>query len=176
MASRLSNQYDSALHRAMSRSVAADQDFYRRAANFDPYAAIESTALGSYNLLAKQLDEAMKNLRGSQVAMGRLNTGFATADEDRLVAEGRDQLTNALLANAMNAAQLDLSHMGMLGNYAAQQQQQYYDLLAGGLDRQTAAANARRQSRDSILGAALGLAGNLIPGGGFVTNLLGKVL
>lgn len=168
MASWMRGQYDSAVRGAMGRSTTADRDFYNRATSFDPYAAVEQTAMGSYNLLADQLDRRLKGLRGQQVGMGRLNTGFATSDEDDLVREGRDQLTNMLLAASMNAAQMDLSRTNMLGSYAGQQQQNYYDLLSSGLDREQAAANARRQSRDSLLGGALGLAGDLLPGSGLL--------
>lgn len=187
MASWMRGQYDSAVRGAMGRSTTADRDFYNRATSFDPYAAVEQTAMGSYNLLADQLDRRLKGLRGQQVGMGRLNTGFATSDEDDLVREGRDQLTNMLLAASMNAAQMDLSRTNMLGSYAGQQQQNYYDLLSGGLDRETAERNARQQKRGGLWGAvgAIGGAalGSVVPGvgtmlgaqlGGMLGNQLGS--
>lgn len=174
----LGNRYQQALAGAGTQGQRADEDFYRRAQAFDPYAAVRDSARGSYNLFASELDKQIGRLRGQQVGMGRFDSSLATREEDDLVREGRDRLSDSILANSMGAAQMDLSRTGMLGSYAGQQQQQYYDLLAGGLDRETAAANAKRQSRDSLLGGALKLAGTFLPGAGLVkkgVDLLGTL-
>jgi hypothetical protein len=161
----LRNQYNAALAGAGTRSGAADNEFYRRATEFDPYARVEQSAMGSYNLLADQLGKQMQTLRSQQVGMGRLQTGFASEDETDLVREGRDQLTNMLLANSMQAAQMDQSRIGMLGSYAGQQQSNYYDLLSGGLDREQAERNARQQKRGGLFGTIGAIGGALLGSG-----------
>ncbi len=171
MANPLLQQYNTATARAGASGQSATDAYLKRATAYDPYAAARTSAKAQFSSFSDLLKKNLADLRGSQVGVGRLNTGFATGDEDRLYEGAIRDLDNAVAGNALQASSLELSNNNAIGSFGQNQMQSYYDLLAGGLDRQQAGANAKRSSRDSLIGAGVDLATNLIPGSGLVKGL-----
>lgn len=153
------NRYLAALDPAQSQAQQA-QDFYlKRSTTFDPYAALDKAAQGATGRFRRDVGRSVQELRGQQVGMGRLDTGFATQDEDRVVTDLADREQENLNSQALQATGLDLRNIEGVGQYGLSQGNTYLDLLTGQLDRETADANAKRQMWASILGGLSGIAG-----------------
>ncbi len=143
------------------------QEFRRRATAYDPYEAVRTAATGAFEELRPELERSVEDLRGQQVAMGRLNTGFANEDEDRLVEGAFRNLNNEVARNSVAAAGLDLQGINALGAFSQHARDQYLDLVAGGLDHITAEENAKKQKRGGLFGALGSIVGGV---GGFVLS------
>jgi len=149
------NRYTDALNRTGGQAELGEDAFLDRATEFDASSYMREAATGAWNEFLPQLDRRIEGLRGEQVGMGRLNTGFATEDEDRLVSEGLGRLTNQLSEQALGAAGLNLDNQRQIGGYASEQGGRYLDLIAGQYDRKTAETNAKkRKFWDDVGGAA----------------------
>lgn len=149
---------------AQTTGADAEREYLTRAKAFDPYAAAETSAQGQFRSFQAKLAEQLKRLRSDQVGMGRIDTGFATEDEDRVIGAGLEDLNSRVMANANHAASMDLANTQQLGGYGERKTDQAYGLMAGERDRQTAERNARRQSRGDLFGALAGAAGTVLAG------------
>lgn len=150
--------------------------------NFNPQQAFQQNVKGAHSQLQDRLGESLARLRGSQVGMGRLDTGFGVGDEDRLfrrLANDSQQMVNqsALAANAQQ-----LSHLGMLGQLGINMAGNAMDARVGELHRRQDTQRMDRRDRNagwaSLLSGALGGAGTLIGGpvGGFLGKLGGGLI
>lgn len=156
----------------------AEQEYLSRAIGFDANRAVRDAAIGGFNAFRKQLGRDLHALRGRQVGMGRLNTGFATQDEDRLIEGGLNDLNNMILQNALGAASLDLRNLQGLGAYGANQSNVYLDALAG-LNMTRRAQQLQNQASKrgflgGLLGAGIGALGTAL--GGPLGGVLGRAL
>jgi len=109
------------LGRSRRIGEALEDQYVSGISGFDPYAAYREQAQGAFNQFRRSFADQLSRLRGQQVGMGRLRTGFATADEDRLFLEMADRLNDVLAQGALQAAGLNLQRLGQMGDYAAQQ-------------------------------------------------------
>lgn len=137
-------------------------EFRDRAFGFNGEEAVRESATGAFDFLRTDIEEQVEDLRGSQVGRGRLSTGFGFEDEDRLVRNIFDRFSSQLVANSLQAAQLDLQNNRQLGDFANLSRNRFLDFLSGERDRST----ARQNSEDSfidILGSGLELAGTVVP-------------
>lgn len=141
-------------------ALGASEGSLREAREFDPRQALGRYARGAYQQFEEDLGENITDLRGQQVSMGRLDTGFATRDEDRLVEGMTEDLNRRLLRASLQTA-------GMRQGQLQQGANRYLDLLTGVSDRK-ARQKRRRGGLFGGLGAlAGGLAGTfLLPGVG----------
>lgn len=156
---------DPNLRRAVSdrgtKGSTAEAAYLDRAMGFDANRAVRDAAQGGFNQFRKQLGRDLHTLRGRQVGMGRLNTGFATQDEDRLIEGGLQNLNNQILQNAMGAASLNLRNTEGLGQYGAAQSGTYLDALTGLNQTRRAQELQNRASKRGFWG---NLAGGLMSG------------
>ena len=150
------------------RSADATEDVFRsELADYDPYEAVRTAARGAFDEFKPELERSIEDLRGQEVGMGRLDTGFAQEDEDRLVRDSLKNLNSEIARNSVAAAGLDLQSINALGAFSQAQRDQYLDLVAGGLDRITAEENMKRQKKGGLFGAL----GSVIGGvGGFLVG------
>lgn len=128
---------------------------------YDPYAAAQRATNATVGSLFEQYGNDFRDLRGSQVGTGRLNTGFGGADEDRMTRMFADRVGNVVAQNSLQAAGLDLQNIGNLGTMYGQQ------LMNDTAQRelQIAQQNARRQERASwasTLGSVGGMIGSAL--------------
>ena len=150
--------------------------------NFDPAQAFRQSVEGAHSQFGDRLKESLARLRGSQVGMGRLDTGFAVGDEDRLVRQLGNDAQNQINSAALATNAQKLSHLGMLGQIGTNLGVNAMDARVGELHRQQ--DTARMDQRDkragwaSLLSGALGGAGTLIGGpvGGFLGKLGGGLI
>lgn len=159
MPSAVKNRYLAALDPTQNQANRAQNFYLDKATSFDPSAAFERTANAAGQRFRRTVGDEVGKLRGQQVGMGRLDTGFATQDEDRIVTELGARQQEDLDANALNATSLDLRNTEGVGQYGISQGNTYLDLLSGQMDRETAEKNAKRQMWASILGGLTGAGG-----------------
>lgn len=136
-----------------------------RVSAFQAGDAARETGRATYDEFAEDLSRSVGDLRASQVGRGRIRTGFGFQEEDRMVSDAYKSLMRAIAQQSLQAAGLNLDARGLEG-----------DLVSGGLDRQTAEKNARRQRRGSLLGSIGAVAGTLLaPGvGTYLGGMLGQ--
>jgi hypothetical protein len=164
----LKNRYIRAMGRQGELAGQGEDLFFEQASAFDPYAAAERSARGMFDTFREDLGQDIGDLRGQQVGMGRLDTGFATEDEDRLITGGIRNLNNEIAGRSMQAAGMDWQRIQGIGGAAMHYGDNYLDLVSGGLDRYTAEENAKRSRKKGIFGAigtGLGAIGGFALGG-----------
>jgi len=166
-----------ALSASEVRGREAEDEYFRRAREFDPTQAVTTAAEGAWGQILPQVRDTIRELRGRMVGAGRLRGGYGEMDEDEVWNRATQQLTSEIARNAMSAANLALSNIQGIGGYGQAVTNRYLDLLAGGLDREQMEENARRRRRGGIgalVGTGLGAAvGSFIPG---VGTMLGAQL
>ncbi len=158
------NRYMAAFDPTKRRADQA-QDFYLEGAtNFDPTEALGRYGDAAYRGFERNLGREMETLRGSAVGAGRLDTGFQTEDEDRVVTDLGERYHDSLARQSLGATSLELRNLEGVGAYGAGQQNSYLDLISGQLDRETAEKNAKKKLIGDVLGSLFG-AGGRIAGG-----------
>src|SRR5690606_19405149 len=165
----LKNRFISALSASERRGQEAEDEYFRRAREYDPTAAVTTAAQGAWAQIAPQLQDTIRDLRGRLAATRRLRGGYGEMEEDEVFTRAAQHLTSEIARNAMSAAGLQLQNIQGLGGYGQAVTNRYLDLLAGGMDREQMEENARRRRRGgigSLIGTGLGaLAGTyLFPG------------
>lgn len=148
--------------------------------DFNPQAAFQQSMMGAQNNFRERFGEDVANMRGQQVGMGRLNTGFATADEDRLFRGHRRDMDNTIANSAMQLNQQEqgrLNSMGQAGFGAAQEAMSaeignYQTIQQARLQQEA----ERRRARGGLLSAGLGIAGSFLggPAGGAIASGIGN--
>jgi hypothetical protein len=167
------NRYTDAMNRTGDLAERAEGGYLDRAESFnagdyleqpgfDAMNYVNTAAQGAFGQFLPQLREDIGELRGQQVGMGRLNTGFATEDEDRLVTRSLSDLGDHVAglsmqgaglqsghnqANAdrrMRAGGLQLENDRGLGQFGMEYGNRYLDLIAGQYDRKTAETNSKK--------------------------------
>lgn len=150
------NRYQAAFDPTKKRADTA-QDFYLGGAmNFDPTESLERYGQAAYRGFERNLGREMESLRGSAVGAGRLNTGFQTEDEDRVVTDLGERYQDSLARQSMYATSLEQRNLEGVGAWGAGQQNTYFDLISGQMDRETAERNAKKKLIGDVLGGLFG--------------------
>ena len=115
---RMRDQYYADIDRTGQIGRTLSDRFVSNATSYDPRVAFQESAQAVMAGHRKELGRSLQGLRASQVGMGRINTGFATDDEDRLVEGAEESLNRTIADRALQAEGLNLDHMSMLGAHA----------------------------------------------------------
>lgn len=159
----LRNRYTDAMNRTGTNAERGENDYFQRAEGFDAREYAGQAAQGMFDQFMPKLQESIGDMRGQQVGMGRLNTGFATEDEDRLVRGGLEDLNHQVAGLSMQAAGMDQRNTEGLGQMGLEMGNRYMDQVSGALDRKTAQQNAKKKfGFGDILKAGASLAPALI--------------
>ncbi len=158
-------RYEAAFDPTKRRADQAQDYYLEGATSFDPTESLERYGEASYRGFERNLGREMETLRGSAVGAGRLNTGFQTEDEDRVVTDLAERYQDSLARQSLGATSLELRNLEGVGAYGAGQQNTYLDLISGGLDRETSERNAKKKLLGNVLGGAFGAAGRIFGGG-----------
>lgn len=158
----LRNRYISALSASGARGREAEDEYFRRAREFDPTRAVTTAAQGAWGQILPEVREAIRDLRGRMVGAGRLRGGYGEMDEDEIWNRATQNLTSEIARNALSSASMDLARIQGLGGYGERVTNRYLDLLSGGLDRELMEREMARQRRGSRWGALAGLAGSAL--------------
>jgi hypothetical protein len=141
----LRNRYTDAMNRTGTLAERGENDFYDRAEGFDARQYAGQAAQGMFDQFMPKLQEAVGDMRGQEVSMGRLDTGFGTQDEDRLVRGGLEDLNHQVAGLSMTAAGMDQRNTEDLGQMGESMGNRYMDQVSGALDRKTAQQNAKKK-------------------------------
>jgi len=161
--SAASQAYTGAMDRAGQIAPQIEDRFLERDAAFDPGAAFKEYSAGAFSDFGKQLSYALRDNAYGAVGSGRMDTGFYDQDRGYIA----NELSRSYLAD-INRAALETTGMRQrqneyLGQYGLNRTQDYQDLVAGQLDRETAERNARRRYKADLIGSGVRLAGALTP-------------
>lgn len=128
---------------------------------FNPQEAINTAAQGAFAETRPMLDRTIGDLRQGQAAMGRLRSGFATEDEDRIVTDTMTNLNAKIAQNAVAGAGMEQRNNAALGDVAGAESGQYLDLLTGAMDRRTDRQNAEDARKAGRTNATMGAVGQI---------------
>lgn len=161
----IKNRFSDALNRTGDVAGRAEDAYLSKATSFDARDYAGQTAQGIYNRWMPDLKQSIGDLRGAEVAGGRLDTGFGTEDEDRLVTGATRDLNDAVARTSMQAAGLDQQNTQGLGDFGNQYGGRYMEGIAGQNDWQTQEANAKKQKKGwfgKLLGAGVDVASKFL--------------
>lgn len=151
------------------------------ATNFDASKGLNDFAKGAYGTISEQLDKRLKDLTGSAVGAGRLNTGFFDEDQGEVVRGAQRDFSNAIASQAVNAQGQQLQNAEGLASFGQGQQRDANDLLTSRREELENAyreeqARKRKSGFGGFIGGALGgIAGSAIPAiGTAIGGALGK--
>lgn len=145
-------RFDAAINEERARGLRMSDAYEQGILSFDPYQAYRTAAQGAFGDFRRQFFDAIRNLRGSQVAAGRLQTGFATEDEDDLFLEMANMLNDRLAQGAMQAAALNLDRLGMIGASGERSRDRVLDAYFGRYATERQAEGQRRAARNALIG------------------------
>lgn len=111
------SKYDRDIARTGDVGNALTSHFVNGITQSDPRQAYHTSANAAFKRFQTRLGENVRQLRGQQAGMGRLDTGFATEDEDRLVTRMGEDLNTELSSRALQAEGLYLDSLNMAGVY-----------------------------------------------------------
>lgn len=133
----------------------AEQEYARRARNFNPQAAVRASAAAGYSRIHTQLGRDVSDLRDEQAAMGRLRGGRSQVQEDRLVEDANERVARIIAENSLTATRLGMENDAELGRHGRAVTERGYDLRVSGEESRIMEENLKRQKRRG-LGAAIG--------------------
>lgn len=146
------------------RAAGLERSTDRRRQDFDATDYARQAAQASFADFEEDLGRGIETVRGQQVGMGRLKTGFADEDEDRLVQDLNARTARELARGAFTAGSLDLQNTAGIQAGAEFAREGSDAALAGQLDRGDLALERQRAKRKGFLGKLGAVAGGV---GGF---------
>ena len=131
-------------------------DLTRRMGDYSAQDAYESSTAAAQRLTERPFredDEAFFAAQGDRGRVGGSSrrTGFGMQQAERRSRDRQDRFNDQVASRGLSAQQLELQGRGLEG-----------DLLSGGMDRETAEANAKRKRKGGLWGAVGGVAGGLL--------------
>lgn len=165
---RYRSQYDQDIAKQGDVGSALTDNFVSGITGSDPRKAFETSAQAAFQRFSKNLNRNVSTLRGQQVGMGRLDTGFATQDDDRLVEGMGEDLNREISSRALQAEGMELDRLNMAGSYG----DRYSDraMSARGGEYHTERSQRYQDEADrkrgwgSLISAGIGAAGTVLGG------------
>lgn len=155
--SAATRQFDAATEREGATAAASDAAYERDNAAFDPRAAFKEYSAGAMSDFSRNLALSLRDLKGSAVGAGRLDTAFFDEDQGQVVSDLGSRYLADVNQHALQTAGMRQGQIQYEGNRGTQRTQNYQDALAATLDRETAERNARRATRQGLIGGAVKL-------------------
>ncbi len=162
MGTSLGQMYNEALMGSKKAGERVMPDALDRLTNFDARGSLEGFTRGAADQSRMKFRDDLRDLKGSSVRNGRLNTGFFDEDAGELALDSERNLNNLISQQSIQALGMQQTNDARLLGAGENQQQQYLDLLSGGLDREQAEKNRQEQRRSSMWGSLAQLGGTAI--------------
>lgn len=153
----------------------ATADYAKRLTDFDPTAAINKYAQGTWGAMKTGpggLDESLASLKGKSVGAGRLDTGFFDQDTGDLYRSTVNDFGNAMAKTSVEGARMGMANTEALGQFGADQTDLNLKLGSGRAeqlinDAREKAERARKRKRGigGLIGAGVGGVGGFMLGG-----------
>ena len=180
---RFRDMYDQDIARTGEIGGRLMDDFAGDITSFNPSDAFQRRLNAAQSQFKRDWGRGVRDLRGSQVGRGRLNTGFGYQDEDRLFEALGTRFAETSGAASLQAAGLDLQALGLKGNFADRLSDRAMGARGGEYQtlrqqRFTDAAEKRR-GRGDLIGGLLAAGGTILAGplggaiGGWAGNKFG---
>jgi hypothetical protein len=152
----------------------ATADYAQRITSFDPTAAINKYATGTWNSMIGGpggFNDQLTRLRGNEVAGGRLDTGFYDEDQGQLYRSTVNDFSNDLSRTAVQGANMEMANNQAIGAFGQQQQGLGLDLGVARreelINNKREADERKRKKKRGIAGAIGGVIGGV---GGFLVG------
>jgi hypothetical protein len=142
-----------------ARGIEEHTDDFRR--DFSGSDVAREAAGAAFEDFREEHTRGIENLRGEQVSMGRLRTGFGTEDEDRLTEDFQGRLAREIARGAFTGASLDLRNIEGFAGEGTESRRASDSALAGERDVLQARENERKRRRRGILGTLGGVVGGI---------------
>lgn len=133
-----------------------------RLQSFNAQDGLERSVRGATDRSQMAFRNNLRDLTGRAVKTGRLNTGFFDEDAGELALDSKTNLDAIIAQYAITAQGQQMSNDNALVNAGQQQEQQYMDLMTGGLDREQMERNRKAQERGSLLKGLATIGGTAI--------------
>jgi hypothetical protein len=162
------NRFIDAMDPAQRTAQSTEADYLRRARSYDPQESFERSAGAARAGYREQLQRDLRDEEGAAVGAGRLDTGFYDEDRGEVMRRSDESFNRELAGMALNTEGLRLRNQEGLGQYSQFASNRYLDLMAGGLDRAEAEAEAKRRRGGGFgrfLGTVAGGVGGFLVGG-----------
>jgi hypothetical protein len=133
-------------------------------AKFDPQASLNTYATGAWDSILNQaggMKDQLRDLAGSSVGAGRVDSGLFDEDRGEVMNRGMESFGSALAQQGMNAASLRASTLNSAAGFQEEEQNRYLELVRAGMDDDTARQNARAAARAGTWGAIGQIAGTV---------------
>ncbi len=163
-------EFDEQARRDRTRGNRAEDAYLARMEGFDARGAARESAGAMYEDFARALERGIRDIRGGQVGMNRLGTGWGFDDEDEYIRQGRDELTKNLAARSLDAESLNLRASEGLGAFGQGTTNRYLDILSGQRDAKMLEEERKRRNRAGLWGLAGRASGALLGPAGAVVG------
>lgn len=183
---RFRQEYYDDIARTGRLGAALSDRFAGGISEFSPQMAFEKRVRAAQEQTRDRLGRDLERLRGSQVRSGRLNTGFAVEDEDRLWIDSMRDLQSLIGSAALQTSGQELNRLSLMGSYGDRASQRAMDARAGELyslrDQRLEDTRSKRDFAGNLIGSLLtaggAIAGGLIggPGGAMAGASGGRAL
>lgn len=148
------------MHRAEELGADAERSYLDRAKDYSAQDALNTSARGAFDMVSEDLSEAIGDLRGSQVATGRLKTGFADIDEDRLSRSVYRDFSNNLAQKALQAEGLNVRNMEGMARFGNTVSERGASMASGQRDYEEYLNKKKGKKWGKILGGVGAVAGS----------------
>lgn len=162
---RISREFQVQGKRDVAAGNQAEDEAQRRLEGFDAQEAARTSARAQFDEFSEDLGDNLRDLRGSQVGRGRINSGFGFEEEDELYEGALEDLGRTLSQNALAANAQNLSATGQLSELGGRRTGRYLDVLASERDAQLLQEEQRRRARAEKRGGLFGFLGTVAKGG-----------
>jgi hypothetical protein len=173
---RMRDQYYADIDRTGQIGRTLTDRFVGDVTSYNPRLAFEESTKAVFDTFHRDLGRNVRGLRASQVGMGRLDTGFATGDEDRLIEGSAEGLHREIAGRGLQAEGLNLDRLGILGAHANAYSDRALEARGGEyqtIRQQRLAEQAQKRSGlGQLLGAGISAVGTIAGGpiGGAIAN------
>ena len=166
---RFRQEYHDDIARTGRMGAALSERFQSGLTEFSPQMAFERRLQTAHDQFRERLGRDVETLRGDQVRMGRLDTGFAVGDEDRLFEASARDLNQLTGQYAFQTAGLELDALGLMGSHADRLSERAMSARGGEYHTRRAQRMQDRSEKRDFWGNILG---GLITAGGTVAGAL----
>lgn len=161
----ISRRFDQQSKRDEARGTQAEDIAGQRLRDFDAEEGARRSARAQFDEFSEDLGDNIRDLRGSQVGRGRLNSGFGFEEEDELYEGALEDLGRTLSQNALQAQGLNLSATQQLSQLGGRQSGRFLDVLASERDADLLEEEQRRRARAEKRSGLFDALGTIAKGG-----------
>lgn len=160
--------YDRDIGNARNIGNSLTRQYAKGVSEYDPRASFRDAVGAAHSRFREDFTDDIRQLRGSNVRRGRLDTGFGFMDEDRLWRDSQDRLQRHTASLALQTGAQEQRRLDSVGNVGVALSGRAMDASASeyhtAQDRRMQERQNRRSGIGAIIGAGIGAAGSVLGG------------